>query len=489
MGGVGQIRRDRRGRTTGRRERPPHAAPARAPRAAPCTRRRCTSSPPMPGRPRHRRRGHRDRPPEGRRSRPHATPRGTRWWFPAAPAAAPRSSRRPDRALRPRASRRSIAPSPARSRSDRRRAGRSRSARRPARSRPRRRSPRPEGPPTGGRRPSRPRRRHPAAAPGRSRPPAVCVRRLREAAVATTRAAAAREQRAEGAAHRTGADNADRRHVAQDTVPVMTVLVPSTLRSELERGLTLPASWYSSAEILALEHERIFGRSWQYAGVLEQVSEPGAFFTCRAGETPIVVVRNREGELRAFVNVCRHRGHEVAVGCGRRETLQCPYHAWTYDLDGFLRAAPRSERESGFDHADWSLQRVLVDTWGPLVFVNPDPDAAPLAGTLGELPRADGRARSRSVDAHVSRQVARVDHRGELEDRRRELPRVLPLPRRAQELQPAHRRRPGRVPVDDGPLVLEPVRTRPGGRRPSPLRPRQRDALAASSTSSGRTGR
>ena len=110
--------------------------------------------------------------------------------------------------------------------------------------------------------------------------------------------------------------------------------------------------------------------------MLEQVAEPGAFFTCRAGDVadrrrP----RSRPESSARFVNVCRHRGHEVAQGCGRRETLQCPYHAWTYDLDGSLRAAPRSDREPGFDHSDWSLLPVLVDTWGPLVFVNPDLDA------------------------------------------------------------------------------------------------------------------
>jgi phenylpropionate dioxygenase-like ring-hydroxylating dioxygenase large terminal subunit len=166
--------------------------------------------------------------------------------------------------------------------------------------------------------------------------------------------------------------------MAVDTSPL--------LREQLERGLTLPASWYSDPEVLRLEHERIFGRFWQYAGSLTQLEEPGSFFTCRAGATPIVVVRTREGELKALVNVCRHRGHEVVEGCGRRETLQCPYHAWTYDLDGTLRAAPRSDREAGFDKADWSLRPVLVDTWGPLVFVNPDLGAEPLAETLGDLP-------------------------------------------------------------------------------------------------------
>jgi choline monooxygenase len=99
-----------------------------------------------------------------------------------------------------------------------------------------------------------------------------------------------------------------------------------------------------------------------------------------------VVVRDQAGELNAFVNVCRHRGTQVMYGEGRRETLQCPYHAWTYALDGTLRTAPRSERETDFDKTDFSLLRVLVEAWGPFVFVNPDLDAAPLADALGELP-------------------------------------------------------------------------------------------------------
>ena len=176
----------------------------------------------------------------------------------------------------------------------------------------------------------------------------------------------------------------------------MGVVTPRTLRSRLLDGATLPASWYSDAEIMRLEHERIFGHAWQYAGPAEQASEPGSYFTCRLGTAPIVVVRDRAGELRAFFNVCRHRGHEVAQGCGRRETLQCPYHAWTYDLDGSLRAAPRSEREPAFDPDELALRSALVDTWGPFVFVNPDVDSpSPLRDVLGELPRE---AAARGVD-------------------------------------------------------------------------------------------
>lgn len=149
---------------------------------------------------------------------------------------------------------------------------------------------------------------------------------------------------------------------------------------------TTPWSWYSDPEIFAREQERIFGAAWQYAGHTGEVAEPGSFFTCAAGRVPIVVTRGREGELNAFLNVCRHRGFPVAEGSGRRESLQCAYHAWTYGLDGCLRAAPRSDREPGFDRDALSLRQVAVDTWGPFVFVNPSPDAPPLSDTLLDLP-------------------------------------------------------------------------------------------------------
>jgi choline monooxygenase len=106
----------------------------------------------------------------------------------------------------------------------------------------------------------------------------------------------------------------------------------------------------------------------------------------RAGHAPVLLTRARDGELRGFLNVCRHRGSVLVDEDGRRETLQCPYHAWTYGLDGSLRAAPRSAREPGFDADELGLLPVAVDLWGPLVFVNPVADAAPLADALGELP-------------------------------------------------------------------------------------------------------
>ncbi len=154
----------------------------------------------------------------------------------------------------------------------------------------------------------------------------------------------------------------------------------------LEDGWTLPASWYSDPGVYAVEREQVFAGAWHYAGPAEWVTEPGSFFAAQVGHVPVAVVRGKDGTLRGFVNVCRHRGHLVVEGAGCRETLQCPYHAWTYDLDGSLRRAPRADREPGFDPSGLSLYPVSVDIWGPFVFANPDPIASPLDEWLGGLP-------------------------------------------------------------------------------------------------------
>lgn len=152
--------------------------------------------------------------------------------------------------------------------------------------------------------------------------------------------------------------------------------------------------------MLALERERIFASAWTYAAPLEWVAEPGSYAASQVGHVPIAIVRGGDGLLRGFVNVCRHRSHLVVEGRGCRETLQCPYHAWTYDLDGTLRKAPRSEREPGFDATALSLRPIAVDTWGPFVFASPDPDAGPLAEALGELPEI---VASSGLDVHALR--------------------------------------------------------------------------------------
>jgi choline monooxygenase len=167
----------------------------------------------------------------------------------------------------------------------------------------------------------------------------------------------------------------------------ITTAANDAVLAALEQGETLPATWYTEPAYFAREQERIFRRSWQYVGLTEQVARPGDFFTARAGDVPIIVARDHQGELRGHINVCRHRGSQlVNVEQGNRATLQCGYHAWTYNLDGSLRAAPGMRDEPEFDTTCYALVPVQVAAWGPFIFANPDRHAPPLAATLGELP-------------------------------------------------------------------------------------------------------
>jgi choline monooxygenase len=149
---------------------------------------------------------------------------------------------------------------------------------------------------------------------------------------------------------------------------------------------TLPYSWYADPAVAAAEHDRIFRRSWQYAGHLGELDGPGSMFPTEVGGLPVVVVLEGDGDLRAFLNVCRHRGTMLVAKPQVRGTIQCPYHAWTYGLDGSLRGAPRSKEEPGFDMEGLGLVPVQVDTWGPFVFVNPDTGAPGLDAALGDMP-------------------------------------------------------------------------------------------------------
>jgi phenylpropionate dioxygenase-like ring-hydroxylating dioxygenase large terminal subunit len=169
---------------------------------------------------------------------------------------------------------------------------------------------------------------------------------------------------------------------------------------------TLPWSWYVDAAALEIERERIFRRSWQYVGRVDQVVEPASYATTHAGHVPVVLVRDEAGTLRAFLNVCRHRGSLICEGAGRRATLQCPYHAWTYGLDGRLLAAPRANREGGIEADELGLLRLAVETWGPFVFVNPDREADPLADFLEDVPEQIANA---GIDVDALRFLSRPE--------------------------------------------------------------------------------
>ena len=170
---------------------------------------------------------------------------------------------------------------------------------------------------------------------------------------------------------------------------------------------TIPGRWYHDPDFARIEEERLFRHGWQFAGFTSQAAEVGDYFTCRAWHIPVIVVRDSPETLSAYVNVCRHRGsivieepadqYATAACHGNRQSIQCTYHGWTYGLDGALRAAPGLAKESDMDTEHLGLWPVQVDTWGPMVFVNPDPDAGPLTETLAELP---GLIEELGVDLH-----------------------------------------------------------------------------------------
>ena len=151
------------------------------------------------------------------------------------------------------------------------------------------------------------------------------------------------------------------------------------------RSLSLASEAYTDPEWLKVEREQIFQKSWQYLCHEEKLREPGSYVTsCVQGQS-IVATRDRKGILRAFYNVCKHRGHELLTGEGKLRKIVCPYHAWTYDLDGSFREASQSEFIENFNPQNFSLTPIKLEVFCHLVFVNLDPNARPLLEQSGGL--------------------------------------------------------------------------------------------------------
>ena len=156
-------------------------------------------------------------------------------------------------------------------------------------------------------------------------------------------------------------------------------LNPADLAGEtLARSETIPSAWYTDPRFDAIDSELVFARTWQGVGHAAQAMEEGQYFIATVAGDPVIVVRGKDGALRAFYNVCRHRGGPLALEDGCARALQCRYHGWTYLLDGTLRGVPAMDRTELFDRADFSLVPLRVETWQGLVFVNLDPACAPL---------------------------------------------------------------------------------------------------------------
>jgi choline monooxygenase len=177
---------------------------------------------------------------------------------------------------------------------------------------------------------------------------------------------------------------------------------------DLASAETMPSRWYVDPAFLEHEKEKVFWKTWQPVGRLDMVARPGDYFACEVTGEPLVVTRTQAGELRAFYNVCRHRGATVASGKGNRKSLQCMYHGWTYDLEGKLMRAPEFEGVANWSHDDVCLPPVKVEAWGPFVFVNLDPAAPPMRETAyGQI--ADEIAKS-GMDIGAMRQFERRDY-------------------------------------------------------------------------------
>ncbi len=153
----------------------------------------------------------------------------------------------------------------------------------------------------------------------------------------------------------------------------------------IEEASTPPSSWYTEPELFALERRALLARSWHAVARADQLERPGDFVTAtRAGE-PLLVLRDAEGELRGFLNVCRHHAALLMAGEGAVERIVCPYHGWCYGLDGRLERAPGLGGLHDLDRAALDLRPLAVERWGPIVLANADPQAAPLAPALADL--------------------------------------------------------------------------------------------------------
>jgi choline monooxygenase len=170
------------------------------------------------------------------------------------------------------------------------------------------------------------------------------------------------------------------------------------VNEKIECAETLASRFYTDPVILAVERVRIFQRTWQLVGTLSQscgevngtartISDPESYFTAEVAGEPIIVVRDKQGTLRAFSNVCRHRAGPIALGSGCKHVLRCQYHGWTYTLEGKLIGTPDTDGVEFFDRSTMGMVPLRVDTWKQFIFVNFDAAAPPLTEVLGQIPQ------------------------------------------------------------------------------------------------------
>lgn len=142
--------------------------------------------------------------------------------------------------------------------------------------------------------------------------------------------------------------------------------------------LSLAAKYYTDPEVFKIETNGLLARTWQFAGHASQLKETGDYFTFDMAGESLFCIKGRDGEIRTFYNVCQHRAHQLVSGQGQTRVVVCPYHAWTYELTGELRAGPNIKAVEGFDKSSICLTSVRTEIFLGFIFVNLDNDAKPM---------------------------------------------------------------------------------------------------------------
>lgn len=168
-------------------------------------------------------------------------------------------------------------------------------------------------------------------------------------------------------------------------------------RADPKQSFTMPARFYTDANVYEAEKEAIFYRTWHYAGHVSQVNEQRSYFTTKIHNQNVFIAKGRDGVIRGFYNVCPHRGHELVEGAGKKNVITCPYHAWAFDFDGSLVNARNSQNVAGFDKSQFSLKEVRVEIFCGLIMINLDPNARSFAEEF------DG------LEAEIRQYLPRVD--------------------------------------------------------------------------------
>jgi phenylpropionate dioxygenase-like ring-hydroxylating dioxygenase large terminal subunit len=165
-----------------------------------------------------------------------------------------------------------------------------------------------------------------------------------------------------------------------------TPLPESRLTASAATSATLPGWAYTDPAVFEREREAIHFRSWHYAGATQDLSKPGDYLTAQILDQNVIIIRGKDDVLRGFYNVCQHRGHELLRGQGRVHAITCPYHAWTYGLDGGLNSARGTADLPDFRRAAFNLKPVRVEVFvGKLIFFNLDANARPLMEQAADL--------------------------------------------------------------------------------------------------------